>query len=348
MSSITEATDACLTEILMNNPMLTEGTKSTYRRQIDKLIYELSGANEDAIVECDPDLRDIPKALLDKGIVKYLMTAPWTAKVLSDRTKKNYMSVLLSVLRGLATENEEVNELLLLITEAFNILKDSINAGETSQKPKAKEISLVEVNGMDDLLKNLKPLDKTSKENAESAMLFMIGMIHCEMVFRNELCDMIYIDEIEHTIDPSKNYLINIQKNKKKFIINNNKVRKAGKGDAPKEISFFSKPLNTAINRYVKMREAIGEPLKNNDSLIGKPREEWLPMTNANYTYIFKSIWGHKKEEWGELTSTSIRKIYAMDIRRKYGGKWSEEVRACKVLDHDIPVHNKSYIIDFD
>ena len=95
MSSITEATDACLTEILMNNPMLTEGTKSTYRRQIDKLIYELSGANEDAIVECDPDLRDIPKALLDKGIVKYLMTAPWTAKVLSDRTKKNYITRVL-------------------------------------------------------------------------------------------------------------------------------------------------------------------------------------------------------------------------------------------------------------
>ena len=68
-------------------------------------------------------------------------------------------------------------------------------------------------------------------------------------------------------------------------------------------------------------------------------------MSSANYVGLVKRVWKHMDLD---LTSTLIRKVYAMDIRTQYNGKLSEEMKACVKLDHSKQIHDTNYIVFFD
>ena len=67
-------------------------------------------------------------------------------------------------------------------------------------------------------------------------------------------------------------------------------------------------------------------------------------MTSSSYSQLVGRIWADK---YKNISSTQIRKMYATEIRKKYGGKLVEEEKACEVLDHSIGVHNTNYVIYF-
>ena len=68
-------------------------------------------------------------------------------------------------------------------------------------------------------------------------------------------------------------------------------------------------------------------------------------LHSHEYTNLMKKVWEHKNLT---MTSTLIRKLYAIHIRRKFKGKKTAEMKACDVLDHSMEVHNNCYVLYFD
>ena len=68
-------------------------------------------------------------------------------------------------------------------------------------------------------------------------------------------------------------------------------------------------------------------------------------ISGSGYCAMLKRVWAHKNIN---MTSTLVRKLFSIDIRKKYNGKLSEEVKACEKLDHGLHVHNTNYILFFE
>ena len=228
---------------------------------------------------------------------------------------------MLTLLRGKTIDEgittDVYKEAHRIYTEKFDELKKSLNALETLQAPKEKEIGLKDLT-MKELKRYLlyhfnkiRPKDAT---DWVSALYWCIGNLHLECVFRNELASMDYVEE----------YLPMNKLYNKQIIL---------RGE-----------INRIVNKYLKVLENSGNTMVNGDKFIKKQKGEG-EMTSSNYGTLLKKCWEHKKLN---LTSTLIRKVYAIDIRQKYKGKLTAELEACEKLDHSLDVHNKSYVIHFD
>ena len=348
-----KATGKCMEEIVRNNPSISEGTKKLYTNIIDKLLYEWF---KDTIAEkedCVLCIGNLP-AILEKNIEisNFILEHPWTERELSDRTLKNYFSVLCSITRGLAIDNEDWKKAYKGYSLGLETLKKSINAQEEKQEPSDKDIKLKAVGSIEELRKELRRTwKKLGGGNRNSALLYLLGLLHTRYVFRNELCEIIYRtlprSGIDDNMDKSTNY---IYFNSKRYhiVINNNKVRKVANGDEPKIISFDDKSKeDREILRALWKYKKLCSNLDSGNRLVSNEKGEFH-MTNGNYTETIKRIWKHKSHEWGFITSTSIRKLYAIEMRDTFKGKLLAEKEACKNLDHSEKVHNSNYIIYWD
>ena len=181
-------------------------------------------------------------------------------------------------------------------------------------------------------------------------MLNMIGHIHIDQVLRNECATMLMSREyLEKSAYPNTNFVWVKGRNQKLLVIRNNKVRNPALEHEPKEV-YLKGAVNTAINKYLAV-------LGNNEKVLGETHNDRMPLIHSNkwdesecissshYSQVFKKVWEHKELE---LTTTMVRKIYAMDVRDKYKGNLIKEKEACEKLDHTKDTHDKHYILHFD
>tara|TARA_R110002153_G_scaffold156450_1_gene308444 strand:- start:2174 stop:3154 length:981 start_codon:yes stop_codon:yes gene_type:complete len=311
-----------------NNRSIKEGTLKTYRQNLTKLYNEIYLKKGELEL-----LNNIPISLNDPLFVIGMLDGDsWG---LSLRTKKNYLSVIMSLVRN----DGDYKDAYLVYTDRFNELKVAINKVEIEQKPLEKEeclegitIRLLE-KGLNFHIKKTKGADNKDKE---SALKVVLGHIHISEVLRNEPCNMILTDEyLSQEEFPKTNFIWDKNLKTKLMVIRDNKVRNADKGDIAKEV-VLNKQCNTAINKLIQI-------YKRNDILL--PTRLCGDISNSTYTQLIKTIWG---EQLGlELTSTLIRKVYAKEVNVKNNGKITEELKACDKLDHTLGTHTKNYILHF-
>ena len=79
--------------------------------------------------------------------------------------------------------------------------------------------------------------------------------------------------------------------------------------------------------------------------LIFKSKGDNDLISGPRYIQLVKRCWQHMDII---MTSTLIRKLFAIDIRKQFNGKLSEEKKACDKLDHSLAVHNSNYVLFFD
>jgi hypothetical protein len=321
-----------------------DSTLSTYGRNINKLYSDMykAGLNmkiEDRLVSSLKDSDAVIK-IIEGG-------------TLTDRTIKNYYGLLITLTRGL----DSYKDAYKAYRTNFDMIKKTLDTKQEEQKPKDKELILKDLS-LGKLEKHLnihyKKIMSSKKKDLEASTLYMLGLLHLDQVLRNEACDMVLTDKyLPIDIYPKANFIYNAGRNSKKMIIRNNKVRNPDfegyKG--PKEVK-LSQKLNSAINRHI-------ETLKNNNLYMdnkpiplilkrldkgGEYDKDW-ECSSSHYSYLMKRIWRHKG--W-ELTSTLIRKLYAIDVRQTYKGNLLQEKVACEKLDHSKDTHDKHYVIYFD
>ena len=254
------------------------------------------------------------------------------------------MSLLLSL-----TKNLENNDTYKKYRVAFDIIKGANNAKQELQLPADNDLCLKDLK-IEDLKKELnyhfKKVRKTDSEDTESALLNMLGHLHLDQVLRNEAHNMYltsnYLSEEDHK---DTNFIWIKGRNEKLMVIRNNKVRNPDRGDPPKEV-VLKGAINTAINKYKQVLTNKYGPMDGLVPLVdNKHMTEGKRISSSHYSQVFKKIWGHKGYD---LTTTQIRKLYAMDVRDKFKGNLIKEKEACEKLDHSADTHNKHYILSFD
>ena len=321
-----------------------DSTLRTYGRNLNRLYCEIYKAKLDMTLN-----EGVPLGLSDTTeVIKILELQGWT-----DRTTKNYYSLLLALLRG----HPNYTEAYKAYRVNFEMIKKTLDDKQIKQEPKQNEKFLENLNMKElDSALNVyyKRIMKSKKTDLQASSFYMLGLLHVDQCLRNEACEMFISDTFLPIEDyPKTNFIHNAGRNSKTMIIRDNKVRNPDhegyKG--PKEVK-VSKKLNSAINRHV-------ETLHNNDlykdgkafPLVlkrldkgGEHDPEWK-CTSSVYAYLVKKIWKHKG--W-ELTSTLIRKLYAIEVRQKYKGNLVKEKIACEKLDHCKDTHDKHYVIFFD
>ena len=138
----------------------------------------------------------------------------------------------------------------------------------------------------------------------------------------------------------------------KVMVIRNNKVRNPARGDEPKEV-YLKGAVNSAINKYVQVLKNVSDGDMWADAMSEETNFRMRlafhgypdnPCSSSQYSQLFKKIWEHLGLE---LTTTQLRKVYAMDVRKKFGGNLVKEKEACAKLDHSKDTHDKHYILDF-
>ncbi len=313
--------------IKRNNASIKEGTIKTYRQNLTKLYNEIYLKKGELIIECE-----IPVVLKDtEFIIGMLNGESWG---LSQRTKKNYLSLIRSLIRC----KTEMGEAYDKYTEAFDVIKSGINKEELEQKPKEKEMCLEGITtrlldkGLNWHIAKTKGADNKDKG---SALKVVLGHIHISEVLRNEPCNMILTERYLPVEDfPKTNFIWDKNMKTKLMVIRDNKVRNADNGDPAKEV-VLNKKCNTAINKLVQIYKRNG---------ITLPTRLCGEISNSTYTQLLKTIWEHIGLE---LTSTLIRKIYAKEVNVDNNGKLLEELMACDKLDHSLGTHTKNYILHF-
>ena len=297
--------------IKINSPLVKPSTISTYSRLFRKLYTE--------IIQTDPDVKlhsveiPIPTYIFQPDLLVNLINNSTWGVGLKDQTRKNYISLILTLFRGLKDINTECLNAYSSYREYFDILKGGLDAEQIKQKPTENEMDLkgLTIEKLKKALsKHSNKIRKSDSKDINTAMLNMLGHLHCEEVLRNEACDMML----------SNKYITAI--------------------DAP-DLNF----INTAINKYIQI-------LKNNDityndrGVMPLVYSKSYPncITSSHYSQLFKKVWDFQDLE---LTTTMVRKIYAIDIREKFKGNLIKEEEACKKLDHSKDTHDKHYILDF-
>ena len=240
------------------------------------------------------------------------------------------------------------DEAYKLYRKNFDEIKGTITEKSIKQEPTEKDkvlegLSIKTLEGH--LHYHYKKIMASKKNDEEAARLYMLGFLHTTQALRNEAADMILSNVYLTTdMDPKTNFIYCKGRNSKVMVIRNNKVRNPDRGDPAKEVK-LSKKCNSAVNRYIETMKNL-EKFQPRMRLCPKPENSALDsMSSSNYTYLFKKIWEHQKLE---LTSTSLRKLYAIDIRKQHKGKMTEEIAACEVLDHSQGTHNLDYVIYFE
>jgi len=332
--------------IKINSPTVKPSTISTYSRLFRKLYTE--------IIETDPDVKlhsveiPIPTYIFQPDLLVNLINNSTWGVGLKDQTRKNYISLILTLFRGLKDINTECLNAYSAYREYFDILKGGLDAEQIKQKPTENEMDLKGLT-IDKLKKALSKhsnkIRKSDSKDINTAMLNMLGHLHCEEVLRNEACDMMLSNKYITAIDaPDLNFIWYKGRNLKLMVIRNNKVRNPTRGDEPKEV-WIKGSLNTAINKYIQI-------LQNNDityndrGVMPLVYSKSYPncITSSHYSQLFKKVWDFQDLE---LTTTMVRKIYAIEIREKFKGNLIKEDEACKKLDHSKDTHDKHYILDF-
>ena len=320
-----------------------DSTANTYTRMLRKLYLNLGAKNLDMRMDLG-----LPMCITDpKLILKEIENSEWR-----DNTKKNYLGLMLTMVKACGLPDDIYTE----YRKAFDIMKASNDAKQEKQEPKENELELKDVS-LDELKRSLSThfnkVRGSDSKDIESAMLNMLGHIHIDQVLRNECATMLltkeYLVKQDH---PETNFIWLKGRNQKLMVIRNNKVRNPALGHEPKEV-YLKGVVNTAINKYVQvLKNNYGElmdeiPLvhtKNftNSGTSGDGSEN---ISSSHYSQVFKKVWEHKQLE---ITTTMLRKIYAMDVRDKYKGNLIKEKEACAKLDHSKETHDKHYILHFD
>jgi hypothetical protein len=267
-----------------------------------------------------------------------------------DCSKKNIYSCVMSLMRGQAILQPGIyDEPLEMFRKSFEVIKKSINAQSELQQPKKKELQLKDLtikvlkSGLGYHLKKL----RQNKYDIDSALMLLVGTINTELCLRNEPASMVITNNyLDKDMFPKQNFLWNKGRNKKMFIIRENKVREGGK-DPEKALEITGK-FNSYINKYfVALENKLGEKICELDMipLIYKSKGDGDLITNGGYVQLVKRCWQHMDLI---LTSTLIRKVFAIDIRNQFNGKLTEEKKACEKLDHSLAVHNNNYVLFFE
>ena len=329
-------------ELTDNNPSLRPITVRQYVFVLVRLMKVLEELNVDCRF-----IGNIPICFIQspEDVVKIINNLDK-----KDCSKKNIYSCVMSLMRGQAMLQPNIyDEPLEIFRKNFEILKKSINAQQELQQPKKKELQLKELSikvlksGLSYHANKL----RKNKYDLDSALLLLVGTINTELCLRNEPASMVITNEyLDKEMFPKQNFLWNKGRNKKMFIIRENKVREGGK-DPEKALEITGK-FNSVINKYlVALENKIGENIKDLDMipLIYKTKGEGDLITNGGYVQLVKRCWQHMDLI---LTSTLIRKVFAIDIRNQHNGKLTEEKKACEKLDHSLAVHNNNYVLFFE
>lgn len=312
----------------LGNPDIRATSEALYKRQLNKLCIEyIKWKPLDVEIEL---IDDMPKELIHPDGLLELFKS-WC---LSDCSKKNYLSLML-----ILTKDTDSHK---LYTEVYQQFKKVVEDVQDEQLPKEKE-KILDTLTIDDLKKGLSryeyKLKGVDKTDIELATLNLIGWIHTEHFLRNELATC-YISPIK--ISDGTNYILNKGRNTKILYIYNNKVRSSLKGDEPRIIK-LEKGSVKALNKFIQIKKNNGIDMTKEQLLFSNSKGNELH--SHEYTNLMKKVWEHKDLT---MTSTLIRKLYAIHIRRKFNGKKTAEMKACEVLDHSMEVHNNSYVIYFD
>ena len=67
-------------------------------------------------------------------------------------------------------------------------------------------------------------------------------------------------------------------------------------------------------------------------------------MSSSLFSQNFRKLWEHIDLP---ISTTDLRKVYAMDVRKEFGGNLLKEKEACMKLDHNKDTHDKHYILEF-
>ena len=336
------------------NTKLKPSTLSTYKRMVTKYYYELGEGNKKMTLNAGV----VPMCITETtDRLKEILNSSW-----KDSTKKNYLSLLCSITKAFAVLHLEQPDFEKNVTysayrKAFDILKASNAGNQDKQEPKENEIQLKELS-MDMLNKSLSyhynKIRKSDSKDIESALMYMLGSLHIDQVLRNECADMLISKEYLPIEDHKNTNFIWLKgRNVKMLVIRNNKVRNPEMGHEAKEVVLRGQ-VNTAVNKYIQVLKNIyGEHLQDVIPLVHSKHftnstSSWDGsecISSSHYSQVFKRIWKHKELE---LTTTSIRKIYAMDVRKEFGGNLLKEKEACDKLDHSQETHNSFYILNWD
>ena len=340
MSNPENSVSRAIDLITKGSPNMKETTKNTYKRMLRKMFATLRDMGKDmrdtaglplCIHKCDDILNE-----LENG-------AKW-GMGLKPSSKKNYMSLLLSLTKHLEDPLPYKG-----YRKAFDVIKSANNAIQELQLPADNDLCLKDLK-LEDLKKDLnyhfKKVRKTDSIDIESALLNMLGHLHIDQVLRNEAHNMLltsnYLSEEDYK---DTNFIWLKGRNEKLMVIRNNKVRNPERGDPAKEV-ILKGEVNTAINKYKQVLTNKYGTLQDTIPLVdNKHLTEGKTVSNSHYSQVFKKIWKHKDYN---ITTTQLRKIYAMDVRDKYKGNLIKEKEACEKLDHSADTHNKHYILSFD
>lgn len=335
--------------LLALNTKLKESTLATYKRMVSKLYYDLGAKKK--IMTLNAGV--IPMCILSpQDILKEIELADW-----KDTTKKNYISLLCSISKAYAGEDFAKNTMYMDYRKAFDIVKASNDGKQDKQEPKENETILKDLS-LKFLTKNLNyhynKIRSPDSKDIESAMLYLLGHLHIDQVLRNEGAGIVMTKEyLEKETHPDTNFVWLKGRNVKVLVIRNNKVRNPARGD-PEKMVYLKGPVNTAFNKYLQILKNIyGDTLQDIMPLVhsqhftntASSQDGSENISSSHYSQVFKRVWGHKDLE---LTTTMIRKLYAMDVREQYGGNLLKEKEACEKLDHSQETHNSYYILNWD
>ena len=67
-------------------------------------------------------------------------------------------------------------------------------------------------------------------------------------------------------------------------------------------------------------------------------------MSSSLYSQNFRKLFKHRDLP---ISTTDMRKIYAMSVRHEFKGNLIKEKEACEKLDHSKDTHDKHYILEF-
>ena len=268
-------------KLIQENRKIKEITLNSYLISLKKL-------NDNQEIKDLNFLKDYDK------IIKILDTKKLT-------TKRNYLTSVLVVLS--AFDKEEFNEVLkkyrLLLDELTKQLNKQYQENQKNQKEnknwtnlrtlkKVMRNNLKEIEERD--LKNKETL--TKKEN-ELIKLTLIGLLYTELIPKRLDYAPMTIIKSRNDIKPNINYLLNLGRNKKYFII---QEYKTSNRYGLKEI-LIPKKINTLLNIYLKFHnqdsfllDSKGKPLTSNG--LGKLIPKAFEKIGKNITVnLIRHIW---------------------------------------------------------
>ncbi len=191
-------------------------------------------------------------------------------------TKKNYLNSILCVLDDNPKYEKTIAEYQFMFDEIFKELKTFSDTHQKTEKEKTNWATILELKGV---LKKFERMNKgieketsiTNKELKNLQSLVILSLYIEQPPRRLEDYANMRIITSREEIEPNKNYLLNISRNIKYFIIG---VYKTNKKYGQREIKVPSK-INTILNKYLKfnkkpflLNNVRGEPMSANS--IGK------------------------------------------------------------------------------